>query len=152
MTNLRLATGFGDVPNFLGSQPNGARKELNSAMPCREGLTAVQSDVRRARTLRNLRRELLGVANYSGPGWEILLHLYDSHLHQLRDTVGNIADGTDIPTTTALRWITRLEADGLLITKDDPLDARRKFVELTGRAVDVMTRYFVGATTHLIAA
>jgi hypothetical protein len=36
--------------------------------------------------------------------------------------------------------------------RDDPLDARRRFVELSPSGVEVMNRYFAGATTHLIAA
>jgi DNA-binding MarR family transcriptional regulator len=54
--------------------------------------------------------------------------------------------------TTLLRWAERLESEGLITSRDDPLDARRRFVELTRPGVDLMTRYFKGASAHLIAA
>jgi DNA-binding MarR family transcriptional regulator len=154
MNNFQFANDQGP-PSHIGSQLSPAHQELqpNGASQVQIGLSgSVHNDVRRARALRSLRRKLLGSNYYSGPSFEILLHLYDYHLRQLRNTVGNIVDGAGIPMTTTLRWIDRLAREGLLVTKDDPLDARRKYVELTPDAVELMTRYFVGATTHLVAA
>jgi DNA-binding MarR family transcriptional regulator len=125
---------------------------LASAIPDPTGSSAMQMDVRRARALRRLRKTLLGEDLFSGPGWEILLYLFESQLRQLRDTIGNVIDGTGIPGTTALRWIERLEQKGLINVRDDPLDGRRRFVDLLPPAADLMTKYFNGATTHLIAA
>lgn len=151
---LATASSLGELATMLShisSQLSGACEELQRGGAA--GLSgSVHHDVRRARALRGLRRKLLGPDYYSGPGFDVLLHLYDCHLHQLRSTVGNVVDGAGIPLTTVLRWIERLASAGLVVTRDDPLDARRKYVELTEEAADLMTRYFTGATTHLIAA
>jgi DNA-binding MarR family transcriptional regulator len=108
--------------------------------------------VRSARNLRRLRRSLFGYEIYSGPAWEILLHLFESHVLDRRDTVGNVTDGTELPGATALRWMARLEQQALIRLRDDHLDRRRRWVELTGAGVELMTRYFSGAAPHPIAA
>ena len=115
------------------------------------GIT-LEHSVRRARRLRDLRREMLGPDNFSGPAWDILLHLFESYVLQRRDTVGNVCDGTEVPPTTVIRWISRLEQCGMLIVRDDHLDNRRRFVELTRHGSDTMVRYFSGTAPHLIAA
>jgi DNA-binding MarR family transcriptional regulator len=112
----------------------------------------LEHSVRRARRLRDLRRKMLGPENFSGPAWDILLHLFESYVLQRRDTVGNVCDGTEVPPTTVIRWISRLEQCGMLIVRDDHLDNRRRFVELTHHGSDTMARYFSGIAPYLIAA
>src|SRR4051812_23950612 len=162
----KSVTSLAELATMLGAisdQLSGACEELQRAasMPAPfpdvpqfsdTSSSSIQIDVRRARSLRALRRQLLGDEYFSGPGWDILLHLFESHLEQVRDTVGSACDGSAAAATTALRWISRLEDDQLIAMRDDPLDARRRFVELTPAAIDVMTKYFFGATTHPIAA
>jgi DNA-binding MarR family transcriptional regulator len=116
------------------------------------GIGNLQLDVREARKLRELRKTLLGTDFFSGPAWDILLHLFESHLLQRRDSVGNVCDGTEVPAATALRWIARLEQSGFVRAWDDHLDRRRRFVELTETGVELITRYFSGAAPHAIAA
>ena len=41
-----------------------------------------------------------------------------------------------------MRWVHKLVEDNLLILRDDPLDARRKFVQLSPRAITLMDTYF----------
>lgn len=114
--------------------------------------TALQLSVRRARGLRDLRRKMLGADCFSGPAWDILLHMFESHVLQRRDTIGNVCDGTEIPATTALRWINRLEQLGMITLRDDHLDCRRRFAELSPTGVETMTKYFDGIAPHLLAA
>lgn len=114
--------------------------------------TNLQMDIRRARNLRNLRRRLFGPENACGPAWDVLLHLFESHACQRRDTIGNVCDGAGIPCTTAIRWIGRLKEQGLVGLREDPLDRRRRFVEITSASAELMTRYFSGASPHLLAA
>jgi DNA-binding MarR family transcriptional regulator len=174
MTDVRFASNQGAPPangNSLGelasmlgrisNQLDGAREGLQRAASATTsvpllheagGNGGIQLDVRRARALRGLRRQLLGCDYFSGPAWDILLHLFDCHFRQLRNTIGKLTAGTKIPATTVIRWLDRLENDRLIMLRDDPLDARRRFVELSPSGVEVMNRYFAGATTHLIAA
>lgn len=109
-------------------------------------------DVRTARKLRHLRKRMFGDDIYSGPAWDILLHLFESHVMQRRDTVGNVTDGTELPCATGIRWIGRLEHEGLILLTDDHLDRRRRFVELSASGAALMTRYFCGAAPNLVAA
>jgi DNA-binding MarR family transcriptional regulator len=113
--------------------------------------TQLQIDVRRALSVRQLRKRMFGMENFSGPPWEILLHLFDAHTAQRRETVGNTWLGADIPASTALRWLKRLEDTGMVHLRDDPCDARRRFVELAPRGIDAMTAYFKGIAPFTIA-
>jgi hypothetical protein len=112
----------------------------------------IRVDVYRARRLRLMRRKLFGDGVYCGPAWDILLHLFESYVFQRRDTVGSVKDGAELAGTTAVRWIDRLEEEGLISSHGDHLDGRRRFVELSGSGLDLMTKYFAGAAPHQIAA
>jgi len=112
----------------------------------------IQVDVRKARELRLLRKHLFGKDKVSGAGWDVLLHLFESHVHHLRNTVGNVCDGAEIPSATAVRWMTRLEHDELIALTDDRFDGRRRLVELTALGARMMTRYFSGPTRLSIDA
>lgn len=116
------------------------------------GGESLESNVRRACRLRGLRRTLLGDDYFTGPAWGILLHLFDSHLRQVRETVGSLGAAADVATTTLLRWLERLDEQDLVASREDPLDARRRYVELTPAGVELMTRYFDGAAMRRLAA
>jgi DNA-binding MarR family transcriptional regulator len=117
-----------------------------------EVVNDLQMDVRRARKLRMLRKQIFGAENYSGPAWDILLYLFESYVSQRTDTIGNVCDGAAIPGATTLRWITRLEQQNLVEVEDDHLDRRRRFVELSQTGIALMTKYFSGTAPHSIAA
>ena len=163
--NIRVSAGLGDEMNnvaLLNSGPNrnaglGCTRDEVQSFAVRHHSEAsmdsnLQMDVRRARKLRQLRKRIFGKHMFSGPGWEILLHLFETHLAQLRDTIGNVCIGTELPGATALRWIGRLEQEQLISVRDDQFDGRRKFVELTSAGVQLMSNYFAGAAPHQITA
>ena len=105
-----------------------------------------------ARKLRQLRKRIFGKDNFSGPGWDILLHLFETHASQQRDTVGNVSDGAELPIATAVRWISRLEHERLVSVKNDRFDGRRKFVSCRTLGVQLMNSYFAAAAPHQITA
>lgn len=74
--------------------------------------------------------------------WDILLFVYWAHLHQQRVSVGNVCDGATVPLTTGLRWIDKLRSRNLIYVRADPLDQRRKFVELSPSGSECLQRYF----------
>jgi DNA-binding MarR family transcriptional regulator len=137
--------GFGRNGREVGSFA--VRRHLDESMD-----SNLQMDVRRARKLRQLRKRIFGKQMFSGPGWEILLHLFEVHLSQLCDTVGKICIGTELPGATVVRWIGRLEQERLVSLRDDQFDGRRRFVELTDSGIRLMTSYFAGAAPHQIKA
>jgi DNA-binding MarR family transcriptional regulator len=159
----RISCGLRDLQNEIQTALSSSNNDLGAALaeapsfalPVRsaESLeTNLQMDVRRARKLRQLRKRMFGKQVFSGPGWEILLQLFDTHISQVRDTVGSVCEGTQLPAATALRWIGRLEQEQLVRLKDDQFDRRRRFVELTNSGVQLMTNYFSGSAPHQITA
>lgn len=84
---------------------------------------------------RNIRSRHLPSILFSEPGWEMLIFLALRKLQQQRVTIRETCSATTAPYSTAWRWLERLTNEGLVIQRDDPLDARRKFVELTPDAL-----------------
>lgn len=79
---------------------------------------------------------------FSDPAWEILLELYAMHLEQQRVSISSVYLASSVPASTALRWIAKLEHDGLVLRTDDPLDARRSWIALTSDGVERMRSFF----------
>jgi DNA-binding MarR family transcriptional regulator len=92
---------------------------------------------------RRLREDVFGENLFGEPAWDMLLDLYASHLEQKRVSVSSLQIASAVPGTTALRWMTRLEAKGLILRHADPFDARRVFVELSEDGLQLMERYWV---------
>ena len=88
---------------------------------------------------------------FSDPAWDMLLDLYAAELAQIRVSVTSLCIASNAPTSTALRWISLLENDGLIRRDPDPLDARRFFLSLTGTASQAFRNYFSGMAGRLIA-
>lgn len=99
---------------------------------------------RLAQALYNLRRKrdsALGSRRIFGePAWDILLDLYIASKRGMEIQVSSVCIEAGVPSTTILRWIARLEKEGLLYRKADRGDARRRFVRLTDEGHAVMRR------------
>jgi DNA-binding MarR family transcriptional regulator len=79
---------------------------------------------------------------FSDPAWDMLLDLYAAELGQIRVSVTSLCIASNSSTSTALRWISVLEREGLIERKPDPLDGRRFFLSLTRDGVERFDRYF----------
>jgi DNA-binding MarR family transcriptional regulator len=90
-------------------------------------------DARRRRDNANLIKGL-----FSEPGWDILLDLFIARSTGAALQVSSVCAGTGLPSTTILRWITRLEREGLIVREADETDARRRYVSLTSAGNRVM--------------
>ena len=66
--------------------------------------------------------------------------LYALHLEQQRASVSSLYAASSVPGSTALRWIAKLEHEGLVVRTDDSLDARRSWIKLTDDGVARMKR------------
>ena len=91
--------------------------------------------------LRRLRQTHFAAELFSDPAWDILLDLALAERQQRRVSVSSLCIGAQVPTTTALRWIKHMTDSGLLVRMDDPLDARRKFVELSEETASKMREF-----------
>lgn len=105
-------------------------------------LDSASALVRTVQAARNRRIALFGEGLFSDPAWDILLELYASHLEQRRTSISSVYLTSSVPASTALRWIAKLEQDGLVCRSEDPLDARRSWIALTSDGVDRMRRFF----------
>lgn len=92
---------------------------------------------------RKYRREHFG-ALYLGSdsGWEILLELFVAMGNEKRLLVSMVGLESQIPPTTALRWLGLLLDAGLIRKESDMLDKRRQWISLTDRGLALMLQYF----------
>lgn len=96
--------------------------------------------------MRRYRDQLLGAELFSDPVWDILLDLYRAEAHARTVKVSSVGLMSVAP-TTALRWLKIMQKRGLISRRDDPLDGRRVYVELTpqGKAqIAAIIGYFDG--------
>ena len=85
----------------------------------------------RARRLRGL---LFPEGVFADPAWDMLLDLFACKLEGNKVCISDACMAASVPTTTALRWVNRLEQLGLVERFSDPMDSRRVYVELTETA------------------
>jgi DNA-binding MarR family transcriptional regulator len=101
-----------------------------------------EADVRAILWARRQREFVFGKDLFADPAWDILLELYAAELGQRRVPTSELAVAAGIPLTTALRWVNKLETEGLITRADDPLDRRRVWIALASRARPLMSSYF----------
>lgn len=92
---------------------------------------------KRTKRERYFKRDLFGEA-----AWDILLDLFISKAIGSRVSVTSACIASHVPPTTALRWISLLEAEGLLFRTPDSKDNRRVWIEITDVAMIKMEKYF----------
>jgi DNA-binding MarR family transcriptional regulator len=92
----------------------------------------------RQRRALHLDADLLGE-----PGWDILLDIYTQGIDGKQVSITSACTGANVPSTTALRWLTVLEGRGLIVRWDDPNDKRRAFVNLTPAGRDLLESVLV---------
>lgn len=102
-------------------------------------------DDRRRRTKIFRSEDLFGE-----PAWDILLDLFIAAKERRRVSVTSACIGSAVPSTTALRWITILEKQELLVREADPGDARRVYVKLSARGYAAMLEYFSSASRSVV--
>jgi DNA-binding MarR family transcriptional regulator len=90
---------------------------------------------------RRKRNKLFGGDLFGEPAWDILLELYLAERNGRRLSVSGACYVSGVPLTTALRWISRLEADGWIRRVDDPLDKRRSWVVLCEETHEKMCEF-----------
>jgi len=100
---------------------------------------------------RRRRTKIFGSEELFGePAWDILLDLFIAAKERRRVSVTSACIGSAVPSTTALRWISILERQGLLTREADPGDARRIYVGLSPRGYEAMLEYFSAASRSVV--
>lgn len=129
--------------SFKASDREDSLESAHASAEYRMTETPVPSRLVRAVQAARRRRAALFEADlFSDPAWDILLELYALHLEQQRASVSSLYAASCVPPTTALRWIAKLEKDGLVVRIEDSVDARRSWIKLSPAGVERMARFF----------
>lgn len=102
-------------------------------------------DPRLVRTIirqRQLRARFFDGELFADPAWDILLDLTAARAEHVRVSVSSLCIASEVPPTTALRWIGQMTQAGLLERVEDESDRRRAFIALSDAAASGMARYF----------
>ena len=98
--------------------------------------------VRAVQNARRRRDALFAPDLFADPAWDMLLELYALHLEQRRVSVSSLCIAAYVPATTALRWVAKLEEEGLAMRTEDRSDGRRTWIELSAEGIKRMQLYF----------
>ncbi|MBA2932964.1 MarR family transcriptional regulator [Sphingomonas sp. CGMCC 1.13654] len=95
--------------------------------------------------LRRMRGQHFIPELFADPAWDILLDLTAARLEGRMVAVSSLCIAAAVPATTALRWITQMTEQAILVRKPDPTDGRRVFIGLSDGAVAGMDAYLAAA-------
>lgn len=90
---------------------------------------------------RRMRGHFFDDSLFADPAWDMMLELFHSELLHQRVATSTLCAAAAVPATTALRWLTNLVEKGICVRRDDPLDGRRVYIELTPTTSKAMGRY-----------
>jgi hypothetical protein len=91
---------------------------------------------RRIHRSRMRAKEIIGPHIMRDPKWEMLLELFIAHHERRPVSVSSLCHAANSPATTSLRHVETLERHGFVERVDDPLDARRSWIQPTPKALD----------------
>ena len=98
--------------------------------------------IRRIIRQRQLRARFFDAGLFADPAWDMLLDLTAARAEHIRVSVTSLCIASEVPPTTALRWIAQMTEAGLFDRVEDDTDRRRAFIALSDKAADAMARYF----------
>lgn len=90
---------------------------------------------------RNKRQVYFSNISFSEPSWDIMLDLFVARLSGCSISISSACIASRVPPTTALRYISRLDKDGLVHRVADVFDSRRVYLELSRNAMNAMRSY-----------
>ena len=123
-------------------------QELADQAASRPGLDPTSPHfVRRVIAARTARLEFFSSELFADPAWDMLLDLYALQCEQRRTSVSKLCMAAGVPPTTALRWIDKLQSEGLVVRTSDPMDGRRVWISLSTSAFDAMRSYLQSLST-----
>ena len=99
--------------------------------------------IRETIKLRRLRERYFAADLFADPAWDILLDLFAARAEGVSVSVSSLCIAAAVPPTTALRWITAMTSNGILLRRHDPDDARRVFIELSTETAKQLESYFL---------
>jgi DNA-binding MarR family transcriptional regulator len=109
-----------------------------------DGRVHVERQVSKLIGERRSRRSHFPSQLLGDPAWDVVLLLALAGSREHRLSVSTICCSVDAPATTVLRCITNLTEQGILIRRPDPLDKRRKYIELSRESYARVRAYCSG--------
>ena len=100
--------------------------------------------------MRRLRGQHFMPELFADPAWDILLDLTAARLEGRMVAVSSLCIAAAVPATTALRWITQMTEQTILVRKPDPSDGRRVFIGLSEQAIAGMDAYLASAKSVVV--
>jgi hypothetical protein len=144
MADTDRMTGLSDKPvSFRPAPVNGFQ-----GFPTNTSATVDVVDARVIREIiktRRLRERFFDAELFADPAWDILLDLRAAALEGQKVSVSSLCIAAAVPPTTALRWITAMTENGMLVRRQDPDDARRVFIDLSDDTAAKLDDYFAAA-------
>lgn len=145
-------SGAPDRTAAAAGHPEGtARATGGGYLPCRTAVCARGNDsddgamlaaVAAAEYARRRRRDArFGGRLFADPAWDMLLDLFVHHHRGKLVSAHSLCIAAAVPQTTALRWIGKLRAAGMVTRVRSRHDQRVVHILLTDRALDLMTAY-----------
>jgi CheY-like chemotaxis protein len=125
-----------DMPGNAGRGAPGSPEEM---------LGLVRAIVRS----RQKRSDFLDSELFADPAWDILLDLTSAKLEGKVVPVSSACAASNVPMTTALRYIRHLVDAGLVKRWKDKTDARRFLLELEDETMEAMMRYIADVGPRL---
>ena len=90
---------------------------------------------------RRKRKDFLSSDLFGEAAWDILLDLFIQRGKRKRVSVVSACKASDVPDTTALRWLAVLEEKGLVERQQAEHDKRVQFIELTEAGMMAVSRW-----------
>lgn len=92
---------------------------------------------------RRIRKSVFGndCDLFGEPAWDILLDAAIMESRGKKVSVTSACLAADVPSTTALRYVSALEERGFMSRDIDPFDNRKKYVRLTPKGRRVLRQY-----------
>lgn len=90
---------------------------------------------------RRQRESFFDAELFADPAWDILLTLALAEIQFHRMSVTRLCELSNVPSTTALRWIKHLSDRGYVVRYSHHLDNRRAYLELSERTSEAMRSY-----------
>ncbi|GAA4021963.1 hypothetical protein GCM10022280_23210 [Sphingomonas swuensis] len=91
---------------------------------------------------RKRRIEHFGQSLFSEPAWDMLLVLFIYGDRGDQVSVTKLAEFSNSPLTTSIRWLDYLESQKLVVRTQSSHDRRKNYVELSEKGRRLLTEYF----------
>ena len=106
-------------------------------------------------TERRQRAKSFGSELFADPAWDMLLDLFIAMVQKKRISISSACIASSVPSTTGLRWLAHMCANGVLVRGNDPTDRRVSYVRLSDETFQQMVTYLDtiagGAGVSLVA-